>query len=74
MVFSPYSLFLLFKREAQYIFIKSVPLTVNELHETEKAYTMRFVHFLEGICRLGDGLNVPDEEMMEAVGAKDGLG
>jgi hypothetical protein len=47
---------------------------VNELHDTEKAQTMKFPHFLEAICRLGDSLDVPDDEMMDVFGVTDGFG
>ena len=55
------------QREAQFIFIHSVPLVVDELVNEEKAQYLHFVHFLEAFCRVADAIDIPDAEVRGVV-------
>jgi hypothetical protein len=54
-------------REAQMIFIKSIPLCVNELVEPQKAHFLTLAMFQEAVCRIADAIDVPNAQVNASI-------
>jgi hypothetical protein len=56
------------QREANIIFIKSIPLCVNEMTNVQKSQHLKSINFFEAVCRLADAIDIPDAEHMAELG------